>query len=86
METIVGIKFRSTPKVYYFDPKDIEFQENDGVIVETARGLEFATVAIPNKEVDESEIVQPLKPVIRKATDEDLKKVQNNAPLTLPAV
>ena len=78
METIVGIKFRSTPKVYYFDPKGIEFQENDGVIVETARGLEFATVSIPNKEVDESEIVQPLKPVVRKATEEDMKKVQKN--------
>lgn len=78
METIVGIKFRSTPKVYYFDPKNIEFAENDGVIVETARGLEFATVSIPNKQVDESEIVQPLKPVVRKATTEDMKKVQKN--------
>jgi len=78
METIVGIKFRSTPKVYYFDPENIEFAENDGVIVETARGLEFATVSIPNKQVDESEIVQPLKPVVRKATAEDMKKVQKN--------
>ena len=78
METIVGIKFRSTPKVYYFDPKNIEFAENDGVIVETARGLEFATVSIPNKQVDESEIDQPLKPVVRKATAEDMKKVQKN--------
>ncbi|MBQ9276103.1 MAG: stage 0 sporulation family protein [Clostridia bacterium] len=78
METIVGIKFRSTNKIYYFSPKGIEFSEGDGVIVETARGLEFATVSIPNKEVDESEIVQPLKPVVRKATEEDLKKVQKN--------
>ena len=62
METIVGIKFRSTNKIYYFDPKKIKFEEGNGVIVETARGLEFATVSIPNKEVDESEIVQPLKP------------------------
>lgn len=78
METIVGIKFRSTNKIYYFDPKKIKFEEGDGVIVETARGLEFATVSIPNKEVDESEIVQPLKPVVRKATEEDLKQVQKN--------
>ena len=78
METIVGIKFRSTNKIYYFSPKGIEFSEGDGVIVETARGLEFATVSIANKEVDESEIVQPLKPVVRKATEEDLKKVQKN--------
>ena len=78
MPIIVGIKFRSTNKVYYFDPKNIDFQEGDGVIVETSRGLEFATVTIPNKEVDESEIVQPLKPVVRKATEDDLKRVQKN--------
>ena len=78
METIVGIKFRSTNKIYYFAPNGIEFQENDGVIVETARGLEFATVAIANKEVDDSEIVQPLKPVVRKATEDDFKRVQKN--------
>ena len=78
MAIIVGIKFRSTNKIYYFDPKGIDFQEGDGVIVETARGLEFATVALPNREVDDSEIVQPLKPVVRKATDEDLKKVEKN--------
>jgi len=78
METIVGIKFRSTNKIYYFAPNGIEFQENDGVIVETARGLEFATVAIANKEVADDDIVQPLKPVVRKATAEDLKRVQKN--------
>ena len=78
MSIIVGIKFRSTNKVYYFDPKNITFEEGDGAIVETSRGLEFATVTIPNKEVDESEIVQPLKPVVRKATEEDLKRVQKN--------
>lgn len=78
MAIIVGIKFRSTNKIYYFDPKNIEFAEGDGVIVETARGLEYATVSIANKDVDESEIVQPLKPVVRKATDDDLKKVTRN--------
>lgn len=78
MAIIVGIKFRSTNKIYYFDPKNIEFAEGDGVIVETARGLEYATVSIANKDVDESEIVQPLKPVVRKATDDDLKKVKRN--------
>lgn len=78
MATIVGIKFKNTNKVYYFDPKDIVFSEGDGVIVETARGLEFAQVTIANKTVDESEIVSPLKPVVRKATEEDQKKVQKN--------
>lgn len=78
MAIIVGIKFRSTTKVYYFDPKDIDFQEGDGAIVETARGLEYATVTIANKEVDEKEIVQPLKPVVRKATADDKKRVEKN--------
>lgn len=78
MAIIVGIKFRSTNKVYYFDPKDIDFQEGDGAIVETARGLEYATVTIANKEVDDNEIVQPLKPVVRKATPDDIKRVEKN--------
>lgn len=78
MAIIVGIKFRSTNKVYYFDPKDIDFQEGDGAIVETARGLEYATVTIANKEVDDNEIVQPLKPVGRKATPDDIKRVEKN--------
>ena len=78
MAVIVGIKFRNTNKVYYFDPKNLVFEEGDGVIVETSRGPEFATCAIANKEVAENEIVQPLKPVVRKATDEDEKRVEKN--------
>ncbi len=78
MAIIVGIKFKTGAKVYYFDPKDILFDEGDGVIVETARGQEYGTVVITNKEVEEKDIVSPLKPVIRKATAEDLKKVEKN--------
>ncbi len=78
MAIIVGIKFKSTNKVYYFDPTDMKFEEGDGVIVETARGLEYATVTIANKEVDDGEIVQPLKPVVRKATHDDEKRVEKN--------
>ncbi len=78
MAIIVGIKYRNSAKVYYFDPIGIDFQLDDGVIVETPRGLEFATVVIPNKDVDESEIVQPLKPVVRKATEEDVAQLQKN--------
>ncbi|MBO7221738.1 MAG: stage 0 sporulation family protein [Clostridia bacterium] len=78
MAIIVGIKFRSGNKIYYFDPKNIQFNEGDGVIVETARGQEFGIVSIPNKEVEEKDIVSPLKPVIRKATADDLKKVEKN--------
>lgn len=78
MAIIVGIKFRSTNKVYYFDPKDIDFQEGNGAIVETARGLEYATVTIANKDVNDKDIVQPLKPVVRKATPDDIKRVEKN--------
>lgn len=78
MATIVGIKFKNSAKIYYFDPIGIDFDLDDGVIVETARGLEYATVALANKDVPESEIVQPLKPVVRKATPQDIAQVQKN--------
>lgn len=78
MAIIVGIKFRNTNKVYYFDPTGIQFAEGDGAIVETARGLEYGTVSVANREVEEKEIVAPLKPVIRKATADDLKQVERN--------
>ena len=71
MAKIIGVKFKNTGKVYYFDPKDIQFTKGDGVIVETARGVEFGRVGIENCEVDDSQIVQPLKPVIRKASKQD---------------
>ena len=76
MAIIVGIKFRNGNKVYYFDPQGIAFDEGDGAIVETSRGQEFGTVSITNKEVDEKDIVSPLKPVIRKATPDDFKKAE----------
>ena len=68
MVKIIGVKFNHTCKIYYFDPKDMIFNKGDGVIVETARGVEFGRVMVEVSEVDESEIVSPLKPVIRKAT------------------
>lgn len=78
MAIVVGIKFKNTNKTYYFDPIGIDFSEGDGVIVETARGIEFSTVVFSNKEVDDKEIVQPLKPVIRKATKKDLEQFEKN--------
>ena len=77
MPNIVGIQFKQPGKVYYFAPKDIAFQVGDGVIVETVQGLEFATVAIANTEVDDSEITGELKPVVRKASEKDI--AQHNA-------
>ena len=59
MAKIVGIKFKHTGKVYYFDPADVFYKKGSGVIVETARGVEFGTVVIEPKEVPESEVVEP---------------------------
>ena len=86
MAIIVGIKFRNSNKVYYFDPVGIEFDEGDGVIVETARGQEFGTVSVPNRNVEEKEIVSPLKPVVRKATEEDVKRLEKNLADRAPAL
>lgn len=78
MTNIIGIKFRSTSKVYYFDPCDIAFKVGDGVIVETVRGMEYGVVAIANTNVEDKEIIQPLKSVIRKASAEDTKIHEEN--------
>ncbi len=78
MAKIVGIRFQHTAKVYYFDPLGNSFSKGEGVVVETARGVEFGRVSIEPKEVDDSEIVQPLKPILRKASDNDIKKVEKN--------
>lgn len=78
MATVVGVKFKNTGKMYYFSPKDILFEENDGVITETIRGIEYGTIAMPNKDVPEKDIVAPLKDVLRKATKEDDKRQQDN--------
>ncbi len=78
MTKIVGIRFRSAGKIYYFDPLDFELETAMHVIVETARGVEMGTVLIPPKEVEDDKVIQPLKPVIRVATDEDEKNVERN--------
>ena len=71
MIKVVGVRFRTAGKIYYFDPKDIELEAGNHVIVETARGIEYGTVMVGPKQVTDDEVVQPLKPVIRKATEED---------------
>lgn len=78
MVKIVSIKFKDGGKPYYFAPGDREFEKGMGVIVETAKGLEYATVAEPVTEVDESQVVSPLKPVVRIATEADLAQVKRN--------
>ena len=78
MTNIVGIRFQQAGKIYSFDPLDYELETGMHVIVETARGVEMGTVLIPNREVDDSSVPQPLKPVIRIATEEDEKTVESN--------
>ena len=78
MTKIVGVRFRTAGKVYYFGPKNLELKVGDDVIVETARGIEMGKVAIGPQEVADDEVVQPLKNVQRIATEEDHKRVAKN--------
>ena len=71
MVKVIGVKFKTSGRVYWFDPLDLPVKAGDGVIVETTRGMEYGDVTGDPKEVDESEVVAPLKPVVRIATDED---------------
>ena len=66
MTMVIGVRFRTAGKIYYFGPKDIEFRRGDHVIVETARGVEYGTVVLPNMEVDNGKITQPLKTLSEK--------------------
>ncbi len=78
MPKIVGVRFKDIGKIYYFSPNDIDFEEGDGVIVETVRGVEYGFVALPPREVSEEDVVSPLKPVVRKATEADKKTAERN--------
>lgn len=79
MAEIIGVRFKSVGKVYYFDPGTVTAQKGDRVIVETARGVECGEVAMSNREVKDEAIVKPLKKVMRLATDEDVRRVTENA-------
>ena len=79
MAEIIGVRFKSAGKVYYFDPADLQFSRGDRVIVETARGIECGEVAMDNRKISDEEVVKPLKQVIRAATESDLKRVRDNA-------
>ncbi|PKM50951.1 MAG: stage 0 sporulation protein [Firmicutes bacterium HGW-Firmicutes-6] len=70
-KSVVGVRFKKVGKIYYFDPLDIEFEQFDPVIVETVRGIEYGEIALTARVVDEEEMVAPVKPVIRKATETD---------------
>lgn len=78
MAKVVGIKFKHTGKIYYFDPGEENYEKGSGVIVETARGVEYGKVVMEPKEEEDDKIVQPLKPIARRATAEDEAKVKRN--------
>ncbi len=78
MLTVVGVRFKKAGKIYYFSPGGVAIETGDHVIVETARGKEFGLVVIGPREVEESAVVQPLKPIIRKAGEKDFKIVEKN--------
>lgn len=74
MNKVIGIKFKDSNKIYYFDPLDFDVSEGESVITETARGIVFGVVAEAPKVIPNDEIVAPLKPILRIATDEDKKQ------------
>ena len=74
MINVIGVHFPSGNRVYYFDPGDYEYEDVKGVIVETSRGVEFGELVQMPHEVEDNLVIQPLKPIIRIATEEDLKK------------
>ena len=78
MAEVIGVRFKEVGKIYYFDPKDKKLKTGDKVIVETARGIECGVVALANKNVPDEEIIHPLKPLIRKANDNDLSHIEEN--------
>ncbi|MBR6045057.1 MAG: stage 0 sporulation family protein [Ruminococcus sp.] len=78
MKKIIGVRFKSVGKIYYFDPAELELALGDLVIVETARGVECGEVALADREIDETRFTSPLKPVIRKANDADMRQIERN--------
>lgn len=78
MLKIIGVRFKSVGKVYYFDPQDNKVAQGDKVIVETARGVECGDVVVVDREIDETKFSTPIKPIIRLATEEDLKRIERN--------
>src|SRR5699024_7827309 len=86
MIEVIGVRFKEAGKIYYFDPNDLDITMDDYVIVETVRGIEFGHVVIVNKQVDEDDVVLPLKKVERIANDEDIANVRENEQLAKKAM
>lgn len=78
MYNVVGVRFKKAGKIYYFDPNGFHIEDDDFVIVETIRGIEYGKVVLNNKKVEENDVVLPLKKVIRLADEKDRLMVQEN--------
>lgn len=78
MIDVIGVRFATKPKSYYFNPNGDDFAKGDVVIVETARGVEHGKVVMEKKQISEDELVAELKPVLRKATESDLAQIERN--------
>lgn len=75
---VIGVRFRTAGKIYYFSPRELSIKRGDHVIVETARGIEFGTVVMPPTEIEDTKVVQPLKPVLRMAAGKDMEQEAAN--------
>ena len=78
MTKVVSVRFKDTGKTYFFGPNGVEVKKGQRVIVETARGVEFGVATSGIKEVEEDEVVSPLKPIMRVATEDDIRRVEDN--------
>ena len=78
MKKVIGVRFRTAGKIYFFDPQNLEISKGNHVLVETARGVEYGTVVGDPKEIEEDKITQPLKPVLRIATEKDDEQEKKN--------
>lgn len=78
MIDVIGVRFKKASKIYYFDPQQIPLEVGDGVIVETSKGVEYGEVVIGRRQVEDGEVVRPLKSIMRKATPRDREKLEEN--------
>ena len=78
MINVIGVRFRTAGKIYFFDPNKFDIKKGDAVIVETARGIEFGTVVCDPKLVEDNKVIQPLKPVLRIANEKDIEQEKSN--------
>ena len=79
MKNIIGVRFKNMGKIYYFDAAGHTLEKGQHVIVETSRGIECGEVAMANRDIADEEVIQPLRPVVRPATNEDVKRAEENA-------